>query len=50
MARLAPDFRPLGRRRGRRASPSLAGGLELLWLSWASRRLSAAFSASNSRT
>lgn len=37
-------------RRGRRASPSLDGGLPLLCLSWASRRLSTACSASGSRT
>jgi hypothetical protein len=36
--------------RGRRANPSLAGGLLLFWLSCASRRLSVAFSASSSRT
>lgn len=37
-------------KRGRRANPSLAGGLLLLWRSCVSRRLSAAFSASSSPT
>jgi hypothetical protein len=46
-ARVGALLRPRRRvGRGRRANPSLAGGLLLFWLSCASRRLSAAFSVS----